>query len=283
MVSVGLLGLGAATVVVAAGWGVMQRVRGSARAVGTAISTAVDQELADAFIFVDSARVLWYSAAAALAFAALALLLHFGPVLSLSLAGALVLLPRAFLKILRRRRQAQLLRQLPDAMQALAALLKAGHSLGQAMTALAETQPRPLRDEWRLLLRRLRMGERPDTVFDQLPARVEAPEARMFATTIRVALDLGGSVAEALENLASSTRRRLEMQQRIQALTAQGRLQGAIVGSLPLVMLAVLTAMDREAMKLLWTSPTGWAALGLLFALELSGFVMIRRIVRIDI
>jgi tight adherence protein B len=283
MVSVGLLGLGAATVVVAAGWGIMQRMRGSARAVGTAISTAVDQELADAFIFVDGARVLWCSAAAAIAFAALALLLQFGLVLSLGLAAALVLLPRALLKILRRRRQAQLLRQLPDAMQALAALLKAGHSLGQAMTALAETQPRPLRDEWRLLLRRLRMGERPDTVFDQLPARVEAPEAKMFATTIRVALDLGGSVAEALENLASSTRRRLEMQQRIQALTAQGRLQGAIVGSLPLVMLAVLTAMDREAMKLLWTSATGWAALGLLAALEVSGFVMIRRIVRIDV
>jgi tight adherence protein B len=283
MVSVGLLGLGAATVVVAAGWGIMQRMRGSARAVGTAISTAVDQELADAFIFVDGSRVLWCSAAAAIAFAALALLLQFGLVLSLGLAAALVLLPRALLKILRRRRQAQLLRQLPDAMQALAALLKAGHSLGQAMTALAETQPRPLRDEWRLLLRRLRMGERPDTVFDQLPARVEAPEAKMFATTIRVALDLGGSVAEALENLASSTRRRLEMQQRIQALTAQGRLQGAIVGSLPLVMLAVLTAMDREAMKLLWTSATGWAALGLLAALEVSGFVMIRRIVRIDV
>lgn len=283
MVSVSVLGLGAATAVIAAGWGVLQRMRGSARAVRTAITTAVDHELADAFIFVDGNRVLWYSAAAALAFAILALLLQFGLAPSLGLAGALVLMPRAFLRILRRRRQAQLLGQLPDAMQALSALLKAGHSLGQAMTALAGTQPRPLRDEWRLLLRRLRMGERPDTVFDQLPARVEAPEARMFATTIRVALDLGGSVAEALENLAMSTRRRLEMQQRIHALTAQGRLQGAIVGSLPLVMLAVLTVMDRQAMQLLWTTPTGWAALGLLFALELSGFAMIRRIVRIDV
>jgi tight adherence protein B len=173
--------------------------------------------------------------------------------------------------------------QLPDAIQALAALLRAGHSLGQAATTLAETQPRPLRDEWRLLLRRLRMGERADAAFESLAARIDAPEARLFATTVRIAVDLGGSLAEALENLAEATRRRLEMQARIGALTSQGRLQGVIVGALPLLLMAALTAMDRGAMALLWSRPAGWAALVVLACLEICGFVMIRRIVRIDV
>ena len=283
MVSAELLALSAAIAVVAVLLAGLRRLQGSARAIGSAIDAAVQQDLADAFIFVDGARVLRWSAVLALAMAALAFMLRLGPVTGVVLAGVLLLLPRCVLGVLRRRRQARLLRQLPDAMQALAALLRSGHSLGQGLAALAETQPRPLRDEWRLLLRRLRMGERPDAVFDQLPVRFDAPEARLFATTIRVAIDLGGSLAEALDNLAHCTRQRLEMQQRIRALTAQGRLQGVIVGSLPLLLLVALTLLDHDAMQLLWTRPAGWAALALICVLEICGFVMIRRIVRIDV
>jgi tight adherence protein B len=278
-----LLAVGAAVSLVAAVTGIVQRVRRSAMAVGTAVNSAVDRQLADAFIFVDGARLLRLSAMLAIVLAVLAYAMHFGLVASLVLAAALLAGPGIALRILRRRRQSRVLRQLPDAMQSLAALLRAGQSLGQALATLAETQPRPLRDEWRLLLRRLRMGERPDVVFEQLPRRIEAPESRMFATTIRVAIDLGGSLAEALENLATATRRRLEMQSRIRALTSQGRLQGAIVGALPLIMVAVLSAMDAQAMSLLWTRPAGWAALGVLMALEICGFILIRRIVRIDV
>jgi tight adherence protein B len=127
------------------------------------------------------------------------------------------------------------------------------------------------------------MGERSEAVFEQLAQRVAAPEARLLATTVRVALDLGGSVSEALLRLADSTRRRLEMLERIRALTAQGRLQGLVVGALPLLMLLVLQVMDGRAMRLLWTTPGGWAALAVLVALEACGYVLIRRIVRIAV
>lgn len=242
-----------------------------------------DGELADAFIFIEGRRLLQFSAAAAGLVTLLAALSGAGPAGMSGVALAALVTPRVLLRKLRQRRQRRLVRQLPDAMQALASLLQAGNSLPQALARLAETQPRPLRDEWRLLLRGLRMGERSDAVFEQLARRIDAPEARLLATTVRVALDLGGSVAEALNRLADSLRRRLDMLERIRALTAQGRLQGAIVGVLPLLVLLALLALDGEAMSLLWTTFTGWAAIALLVVLELCGFVLIRRIVNIDV
>jgi tight adherence protein B len=259
------------------------RVAESARRLQHVVARVVDTDLADAFIFIDPRALLQGSAVTAIVFAMVAYAFDLSVLATLALVAVLLAGPRLALRAFRSRRQRILLNQLPDAIQALAALLRAGHSLAQATATLAETQPRPLQDEWRLVLRRLRMGDRADAAFGSLASRLGAPEARLFVTTVRIALELGGSLAEALEHLADATRRRLEMQRRIAALTSQGRLQGLIVGALPLLLMLVLGAMDAQAMRLLWTRPGGWAALAVLACLEICGFVMIRRIVRIDI
>jgi tight adherence protein B len=258
-------------------------LRRAAAALGQGARRLSEGELADAFIFVDARLLLRASAVTALALAAIAVVLGGSLVGAALFAALLVVGPRLLVRALKRRRQRRLVRQLPDAMQALASLLQAGNSLPQAIARLADTQARPLRDEWRLLLRGLRMGAPSEAVFEQLAQRVDAPEARLLATTVRVALDLGGSLGEALAGLATGLRRRLDMQERIRALTSQGRLQGLIVGALPLLLAAVLTFMDSAAMRLLWTRPVGWAALGVVAALEVCGFILIRRIVRIDV
>jgi tight adherence protein B len=78
-------------------------------------------------------------------------------------------------------------------------------------------------------------------------------------------------------------RGRLVLQGKIHALTSQGRLQGVIVGLLPIGLMVVLTWMDPAPMKLLWVTPSGWAALALIAVLEGVGFYLIRRIVSIDV
>ena len=278
-----LLALGVAAAVLPLGWALVMRLQKSAAAISASIEATADRDLADAFIFIDSRRLARASAGAALALAVLAALLQAGPLATIALGATALLGPSLLLRRLKSRRQHRLVAQLPDAMLRLASLLQAGNSLSQALARMAETQAPPLRDEWTLMLRRIRMGERSDAVFELLPARILAPEAHLFATTVRVALELGGGLAAALVKLADSTRRRLEMQDRILAITAQGRLQGLIVGLLPLLMIAALTAMDHAAMSALWTKSWGWAALGLLVVLETCGFILIRRIVRIDV
>jgi tight adherence protein B len=60
-------------------------------------------------------------------------------------------------------------------------------------------------------------------------------------------------------------------------------MQGVVVGVLPLLLLAVLYVMEREAMQVLHTTWQGWAALAAIAMLEVLGFFLIRRIVRIEV
>jgi tight adherence protein B len=60
-------------------------------------------------------------------------------------------------------------------------------------------------------------------------------------------------------------------------------MQGVVVGVLPLLLMAVLYVMETEAMQVLHTTWQGWIALGVIGLLELTGFVLIRRIVKIEI
>jgi tight adherence protein B len=60
-------------------------------------------------------------------------------------------------------------------------------------------------------------------------------------------------------------------------------LQARIVGLLPLALLVVMTRMEPQAMHLMYTTPQGWAALLVLAVLELSGMLLLRRLVRIEV
>ena len=148
---------------------------------------------------------------------------------------------------------------------------------------MAARQNPPLGDELRLVLAQLRLGATLDIAFQGLRDRAQLTDLRLLATVLQANRDLGGNLAESLHRLAELLRGRLVMEARIQSLTAQGRLQGLVVGALPLVLLAVLYAMEGDTMRVLHTTIQGWVTLGVVVVLELTGFLLIRRIVRIDV
>jgi tight adherence protein B len=191
--------------------------------------------------------------------------------------------PRFLVGQLRRARQRRLYAQLPDALQAWAGLLSSGHGMNSALAQLAERQARPLGDELKLLVRQSRMGMPADGAFDALCRRIGTPDLMLLATLLRVTRELGGNLGESLLRLAGLMRARQAVEARIRSLTAQGRLQGLIVGMLPIGLMVVLCFMEPPAMAMLFTRPAGWAVLGLIAVLEVLGFLLIRRIVAIDV
>ena len=105
----------------------------------------------------------------------------------------------------------------------------------------------------------------------------------MFTTSMRIAREVGGNLTESLERLADTMRKKLAMEDKIDALTSQGKMQGMIVGCLPLFLMWVLSAMEPEAMAPLFNTMLGYAVLFVIFLLEFVGFILIRKIVRIDV
>jgi tight adherence protein B len=239
--------------------------------------------LADMFVFVDPGRLLAINGAAFVLLPIVVYLLTENPVFAVGVAVLVLFGPKLAYTRFRNKRNAKLARQLPDGLAALAGNLRAGLSLPQALGNLAQQQPKPLSQEFELITRKQRLGMPLDQALAELEQRVPGKEFALFVTSVRIARELGGNLSESLDRLADTIRRKLAMEDKIDALTSQGKIQGIIVGLLPLGLMWVLSSMEPEAMNPLFTTPIGWAVLGVIGLLELVGFLLIRKIVRIDV
>lgn len=241
------------------------------------------EDFAELFVFIDPARFLKWNLLAVVAVPAAAWLLSGAGAGALVAVALVVASPTIAHRQLRRRRLKSLERQLPDAIAAIAAGLRGGLALWQSMDLVPRHQPSPIAQEFALVLRQHRMGVSLDLALEEFARRTALHDARMLAATLSIARDLGGGLAEALERLGGSVRRRVAMEDRIESLTAQGRMQGLIVGGLPFGVAAALYALEPDSMGRLLTTPLGWLVVGAVLLLEACGALLIRKIVRIDV
>jgi tight adherence protein B len=256
---------------------------GIGRWFGGAIGSRTETDLAQLFVFIPASRLLVLTALVVAVTAGLWLLSGW-PLPLLPVAGlAALIAPRLLVFWLRRRRRRQLAQQLPDALALWSGLLRSGQGAAQSLAQVAARQSSPLGDELRMVLAQLRLGAGMDVAFQGLHERADLADLRLLATLLKANRELGGNLAESLLRLAELLRQRLLMEARIEALTAQGRLQGLVVGALPLLLMMALYAMEGDTMRVLHTTAQGWTALAVIAALELTGFLLIRRIVRIDV
>jgi tight adherence protein B len=191
--------------------------------------------------------------------------------------------PGLLMQTLRRRRLARFERQLPAALMSLAGGLSAGASLAVALKHIVEQSEAPLSQEFGLMLREQRLGVPFAAALDNLHGRVPSEATVLVVAALRVAAQTGGNLAEALERIADTLRSRQMLQGKIRALTAQGRLQAWIVGSLPVFLGLALDRLEPQAMAVLWHTPLGWSVLAVGAVLETAGIFLIRRIVNIDV
>jgi tight adherence protein B len=242
-----------------------------------------DHDLAELFVFVDPGKFALWNAVALLGLPLLAYLSLGSAVVTVTAAVIVLVLPGLVYRRLREARRRLLQRQLPDTAAALASALRAGLGLGQALEQIPRFQPRPIAQEFALALREQRLGVPLDQALANLSHRAACRDVELLIATLSIARDLGGGVADALDRLAAAVRRRITMEERVRALTAQGRLQGVIMALLPAVLAAALFVLDPERMRLLLDHPIGWVTLLVVVGLEAIGWWAIRRIVSIDV
>ncbi len=239
--------------------------------------------LSEVFLFIDPAQ-LWVGAIVGASALGLLLFATTGSGL-LAVAASVVAarLPRHVVLVLRKRRSLRFEQQLPAALMALASALRAGLGVSTALKHIVEQADAPLAQEFGLMLREQRIGVSFDAALDNLNGRMSSEATSLVVASLRVAAQTGGNLAEALEGISETLRARLQLQGKVRALTAQGRMQAWIVGSLPILLAIVLDYMEPQAMALLWHTPLGWGVLLVVAVLETTGILMIRRIVNIDI
>jgi tight adherence protein B len=239
--------------------------------------------LSDLFIFLDRARLMKLSGVATALLLFVAYALTRSVVIALCVAVACLFGPTWMHRHLRVRRKNRLVLQLPDCLDALVGALRSGLSLPQALSLLAEQLPAPSNQEFGLVVRKLRLGMAIDEVLLEFEQRIATQEHTMFTTCMRISREIGGNLTEALERLADTIRKKITMEGKVAALTSQGKLQGIVVGCLPLFVMWALSSIEPEAMQPLFHSWLGYGVLSVIVMLEGLGFVLIRKIVRIDV
>jgi tight adherence protein B len=200
----------------------------------------------------------------------------------LTLAG-LIIIPNKFYEHLRKKRVALIDSQVPDMLAMAAGAMSAGASLMTALESVARDGPAPIKLELDMMLREVRLGIDLDLALDHLAARVKSEEMVMVAAAIKIARESGGNLSESLEKLSRAVRDRQNMEKKILALTAQGRMQALVMAALPFFLLYALFRLDPVAMGPMFHTVAGWAVfLAVCFWIAV-GHKVIKKLMDIDI
>lgn len=201
-------------------------------------------------------------------------------------AGAFVLTiaaARFLLRLLRARRLEKFNDQLEESLLSMGNALKAGFSIMQTIEMVVKQNRYPISIEFSLMFQQTRLGMSFDDALKNMAQRVHSEDFDLVASAIRTARQTGGDLTGVFERLAALIRERRRIQRRIMTLTAQGRLQGRVLAGLPFILLGVLYLLDPAMITDFFTRPVGIALLLVVLVLETLGFLVIRRIVNIEI
>jgi tight adherence protein B len=202
---------------------------------------------------------------------------------TLLIAAGFGALPAASLAWMKRQRVKNLAMQFPEFVSLLAGSLRAGSSLNVALGVVSQELAEPLKQELSLILREQKLGLSIDESLANFSQRIALEDFQLLCAAIRISRSSGGNLADALDSLANTSRRKLALEGKIASLTAQGKLQGWVMAALPFVLALALFQIEPRAMRPLVSTWYGWLVLGAVASLQLLGLHFIRRIIRIDI
>lgn len=271
----------------------LHALRAGAESYSSIYTEQTARQFEDVFLFIPPRRILeiaWTSAIAC--FVVFFFLFgHFRSVAGFSrgiligcIAGGVALsLPKRVLAFVKARRLQRFNDQLVDALTTMSNALRSGSSILQAFEHIVRQNLNPISLELGHFLQQTRVGVKFEDALSDLDKRVNSEDLTLMISAIEIARQTGGNLTEVFERISAVIRERIRIQGRIRMLTAQGRMQGIVVGAMPVLLAVAMFALDPEMMVSFFASPPGVLVIGAVVFLELIGVLLIRKIITIDI
>jgi tight adherence protein B len=218
---------------------------------------------------------------AALGLGLLVLTLQLGIGLIAAVIGAL--LPYMVMRRKRTSRFNKFEEQLPEAIDMLGRAIRAGHPLSSGLKMVAEESADPVASEFRRSHEEHRFGLAFEDALLAMADRVQIVDVRILVTAILIQREVGGNLAEVLDNLASVIRARFNIRRQLRVYTAQGRFSGYVLAVLPIAVGAAIYSINPPYIRLLFTDPMGKLLVIIAVIFQIIGFLWIRKIVNIEI
>ena len=181
------------------------------------------------------------------------------------------------------RRRDKFNEQLPEALATMSNALRAGFSLAQAFDSVVAQGEKPMCEEFAILQQQLRIGMSFEDALESMSGRVGSDDLTLVTTAILISRKTGGNVTEIFDKISDTIRGRMRIERKVKTMTAQGRIQGIIVSVMPLLLGVAMTIMKPKLMLPFFCSLMGLGSIVAVIALITVGWLIIRKIIKIDV
>ena len=192
-------------------------------------------------------------------------------------------LPFVYVLFTRKKRLNKFLELLPDALDLVSRALSAGHAFSESLHMVATEMPDPIAGEFQKAYEEQNLGLSLKLALENLTQRIPLLDLKMCVTAIMIQRETGGNLAEILEKVAYTIRERFRIMGDLKTLTTSSRMSAWLLCGLPIAVSLVITIMNPEYMSVLWTDPRGHLLIAVALFMQLTGMLIVRKILNIKI
>lgn len=183
----------------------------------------------------------------------------------------------------RKKRFDAILEQLPDSLDLISRALSAGHAFSEALHMVSIEMPDPISTEFRKAYEEQNLGLSVKLALENLTQRVPLLDLKMCVTAILIQRETGGNLAEILEKVSYTIRERFRILGDLKTLTTSSRMSAWLLCALPIGVALAVTVLNPEYMSVLWKDQRGHYLIALALFMQITGMLIVRKILRIKI
>ncbi len=192
-------------------------------------------------------------------------------------------LPLLAIRSMYQTRCSRFVEQMVDALTIMANGIKAGSNPQESMRRVIDIMGDPVASEFQQVLNQMQVGDSFEGALNDLGMRIPRPDVQMFVTAINILKETGGNLSETFQTIVYTIRERQKVEKKIEALTAQGLMQGFIVTMIPFLLAIVFLVIDPNFIMPMFNTTLGIILLFCMVALQIIGGVIIKKIVTIKV
>lgn len=193
------------------------------------------------------------------------------------------LMPIVYILRVRRDRLRKFEEMFPEGLEFLARSMRAGHAFTVSLELIHTEFQEPLAGEFRRVFDEQNLGLPLEMAFQKFAERVPLMDVRFFVSAVLLQKRTGGNLAELLDKLAYLIRERFKLRGRIRAISAHGRMTGTVLSLIPVVVALIMSWVNPDLISFFFRDELGRMMMGAAIGLQVIGYMVIRKIVAIEV
>jgi len=171
----------------------------------------------------------------------------------------------------------------PDTLEFMSRSMRAGHAFSVSLEMIHREFQEPIASEFRRAFEEHNLGLPIEVALEKLAKRVPSLDVHFFVSAVLLQKRTGGNLAEILDKLAYVIRERFKLRGRIRAVSAHGRMTATALSCIPIAVAILMFYTNPDYVKFFFTDDVGNIMLGSAVALQIIGYLIMRKITNIEV